>query len=219
MVCLRVCRCTRISVAIHEHSMQCRRLHSRAEGGEPRREHYAVHLAFSLINGGEAAANADVVAAAAIVFALVSYISLFFHSLFLSLSLSHFLTFFSLVCSTFSFSLTRFSVPFSLLYQKPVRFLERKKKKKKESNRARLDNTARATEEAKNRARTSNHYFSRDIRDIRGRCGKTRLYSRSQQGNVLTYNQPAALWPEQSFLIAFAHWQMLLRPSFPRSLD
>ena len=68
--------------------MQCRRLHSRAEGGEPRREHYAVHLAFSLINGGEAAANADVVAAAAIVFALVSYIYPFFLYLFLSPSLS-----------------------------------------------------------------------------------------------------------------------------------
>lgn len=44
----------RISAAMHGHSVRCRRLHSRAEGGEPRREHYAVHLAFSLINGGGA---------------------------------------------------------------------------------------------------------------------------------------------------------------------
>lgn len=44
----------RISAAMHGHSMRCRRLHSRTEGGEPRREHYAVHLAFSLINGGGA---------------------------------------------------------------------------------------------------------------------------------------------------------------------
>lgn len=69
--------------------MQCRRLHSRAEGGEPRREHYAVHLAFSLINGGRAAANAGVVAAATAVFALVSYVLSFFFvsfSFFLSLS-------------------------------------------------------------------------------------------------------------------------------------
>lgn len=90
-VCLRVYTSvldvrasTRISVAIHEHSMQCRRLHSRAEGGEPRREHYAVHLAFSLINGGGAAANASVVAAATAVFALVSYVLSFFSSLSLS---------------------------------------------------------------------------------------------------------------------------------------
>lgn len=52
---------TRISVAV-VHGMQRRRLHSRAEGGEPRREHYAVHLAFSLINGGGAGVNAGVVA-------------------------------------------------------------------------------------------------------------------------------------------------------------
>ena len=61
-------------------------------------------------------------------------------SLSLSLSLSLF-NFFSLVCSTFSFSLTCFSVPSSLLCQKPVRFLGRKKKKKEiYRNRARLDN-------------------------------------------------------------------------------
>ena len=80
-VCVDVRASTRISVAIHEHSMQCRRLYSRAEGGEPRREHYAVHLAFSLINGGGAAANAGVVAAATAVFALVSYVLSFFSSL------------------------------------------------------------------------------------------------------------------------------------------
>lgn len=49
----------RISVAV-VHGMQRRRLHLR--GGEPRREHYAVHLAFSLINGGGAGVNAGVVA-------------------------------------------------------------------------------------------------------------------------------------------------------------
>lgn len=32
------------------------------ESGEPRREHYAVHLAFSLINGGGAGVNTGVVA-------------------------------------------------------------------------------------------------------------------------------------------------------------
>lgn len=108
-VCLRVYTSvldvrasTRISVAIHEHSMQCRRLHSRAEGGEPRREHYAVHLAFSLINGGGAAANASVVAAATAVFALVSYVLSFFSSL----SLSFFL------CLSVCLSLVPFLQPF-----------------------------------------------------------------------------------------------------------
>lgn len=116
--------------------MQCRRLHSRAEGGEPRREHYAVHLAFSLINGGRAAANAGVVAAATAVFALVSYVLSFFFRLFLFLSFSVCLS----VCLslvpflqplfftrfTFSFPSTLFSVP-SPFCGEIVRFSGRKK--------------------------------------------------------------------------------------------
>lgn len=50
---------------------------SRVEGGEPRREHYAVHLAFSLINCGGAPANACVVAP---VFTLVFFFFLVFFS-------------------------------------------------------------------------------------------------------------------------------------------
>lgn len=103
--------------------MQCRHLHSRAEGGEPRREHYAVHLAFSLINGGGAAANAGVVAAATAVFALVSYVLSFFFRLFLFLSLSvclslvPFLQPLFFARFTFSFPSTLFSVPSPLLWR------------------------------------------------------------------------------------------------------
>lgn len=61
-MCVGVNSSTQISVAMYERSMQCRRLRLRVEGGEPRREHYAVHLALSLINGGGEAANAGVVA-------------------------------------------------------------------------------------------------------------------------------------------------------------
>lgn len=65
-------------------------LHLSVEGGEPRREHYAVHLAFSLINGVGAAANAGVVAA---VFALVfSLFSLLFFP-FVSRGFFHFPSF------------------------------------------------------------------------------------------------------------------------------
>ena len=123
-VCVDVRASTRISVAIHEHSMQCRRLYSRAEGGEPWREHYAVHLAFSLINGGGAAANAGVVAAATAVFALVSYVLSFFFRLFLFLSFSVCLSvslsfpsfnLFFFTRFTFSFPSTLFFVPSPLL--------------------------------------------------------------------------------------------------------
>ena len=110
-VCVDVRASTRISVAIHEHSMQCRRLYSRAEGGEPWREHYAVHLAFSLINGGGAAANAGVVAAATAVFALVSYVLSFFSSL----SFSFFLCL-SVCLSLVPFLQSFFFHPFHVLF-------------------------------------------------------------------------------------------------------
>ena len=134
-VCVDVRASTRISVAIHEHSMQCRRLYSRAEGGEPWREHYAVHLAFSLINGGGAAANAGVVAAATAVFALVSYVlSFFFVSFFFFLSLSVCLSLSRSLPSIFFFSpVSRSLFPrrfFSFLppfCEETVRFSGRKK--------------------------------------------------------------------------------------------